>query len=563
VTELLESQETDPPTPPAAPQEPPPAPAPGRWRPELQTRRLALAAGAAVVLVVLILAVALSGGSGVQPPATGAAGVVPADALAYVNVSLDRGRPAVRQALSLAERFPDFPLASAAVQTRLGAILAGGRSVDFAGQIEPWLGNEAALALLNTPTSTAGSLIVLDVKDSGRAQAFIHSQGAVRHGSYGGTTLFAYPTGTELAFVSHFLVLGQDASVRSAIDVAAGKTPSLRSSPVYQRAAGAEPSGRVLDAYASLAGVRRVLAPQGGLVGALGDLLYQPALQGVTVSLTPATGGARIDVHSALDPTLTHLSAPATTAFAPTLQNVMPTGAILMLDVTGLDRVAPQVLNAGSVAGVAGGIGPLLSRLGSALSAEGVNVHSITSIFHAETAVAIVPHAQSPTLVIVARTAHPAQVRTELAQLEIPLAQLFKPPSSGPGKVPEFTDRSVAGITDHQLSLANGLELDYAVFRGLVVISTSIGGVEAVAERTHPLAQDPGFQFTLGSRPGAVTSLVYLDFRRLLALGEQTGLSSSATFRKLRGDLETISSAGLSSTRSAGESSAQLSIRIP
>ena len=33
----------------------------------------------------------------------------------------------------------------------------------------------------------------------------------------------------------------------------------------------------------------------------------------------------------------------------------MPTGSILMLDVTGLDRVAPAVLNAGSAAGVAGG----------------------------------------------------------------------------------------------------------------------------------------------------------------------------------------------------------------
>ena len=58
---------------------------------------------------------------------------------------------------------------------------------------------------------------------------------------------------------------------------------------------------RVLDVYASVAGVRRLLAPQGGVLGALGVLLYQPALTGVTVSLSPATGGARVRVHSALE----------------------------------------------------------------------------------------------------------------------------------------------------------------------------------------------------------------------------------------------------------------------
>jgi hypothetical protein len=525
-------------------------------------RRRAAAAALLAGLVVLVVFLLIRG-SGPAPPATGAAALVPSDALAYVNVSLDPGRPAVRHAVSLAERFPDFPLAAAAVQTRLGAVLGGGRSVDLISQIHPWLGNEAALALLNTPTSTAGSLLVLDVRDHARARAFVRGQGATAHGVYRGTALLAYPTGSELAFVSHFLVLGQDASVRAAIDVNAGSTRSLAGSAVYQRAAATEPDGRVLDAYASLAGVRRVLAAQGGVIGALGALLYQPALQGVAISLSPASGGARVTVHSALDPGLARVSSPSTAAFTPTLQNVMPTGSILMLDVVGLDRLAPSVLNAGAVAGVAGGIGPLLSRLGAALGAEGVNVHDVTSIFHPETAVSIVPHAGSPTLVIVARTTHAAQVRTELAQLEVPLAQLFTPPSSGPGKVPVFNDRAVAGITVHQLALSGGLELDYAVFHGLVVISTSLQGVSAVAQRSHALSSDPGFRFVLGSRPSRVTSLVYLDFGRLLALGQQTGLTSSPRFRALLGDLEKVTAIGLSSTRAPGESSAQLAVRTP
>jgi hypothetical protein len=509
--------------------------------------------------------------SGPPPPATGAAALVPSDALAYVNVSLDRERPAVRRAVDLAERFPDFSLAAAAVQTRLGAILAGGHSVDFSGQIGPWLGNEASLALLNTATSTAGSEIVLDVRDRTRARAFLRAQGATARGSYRGTPLLVYPTGSELAFVSHFLVVGQDTSVRTAIDVNAGRTRSLAGSAVYQRAATRESSGRVLDAYASLAGVRRVLTAQGGVFGALGTLLYQPALEGVAISLSPASGGARVQVHSALDPSLARISAPAASAFTPTLQNVIPTGSILMLDVVGLDRVAPSVLSAGAAAGVAGGIGPLLSRLGSALVSEGVNVHDLTSIFHGETAVAIVPHASSPTLahassptlVIVARTAHEAQVRTELAQLQIPLVQLFTPPNAPAGRAPAFTDTTVAGIPASQLVLSRGLQFDYAVFHGLVVISTSLEGVGAVAQHSHALSSDPGFRFALGARPARLTALVYLDFGRLLALGQQTGFTRGARVTALLGDLEKITSVGLSSTRSPGESSAQLSIRVP
>jgi hypothetical protein len=519
-------------------------------------------AGTVALAVAIALVLVLAGGDANPPPATGAAAIVPADALAYVNVSLDRGRPAVSSALRLAQRFPDYPLASAAVASRLATVAAGGgRSVDFASQVKPWLGSEAAMALLNTPTATAGSLIVLAVRDQSRARAFARGSGAVAHGSYRGTPLLVYPTGTELAFVRGFLVLGQDASVRSALDVAAGASPSLGSAAVYRRAAATLPADRVLDAYASLAGVRRVLAPQGGIVGALGDLLYQPALQGLTVAVSPTPAGARIQVRSALDSTLTQLSGPATSPFAPTLQSVMPTGSILMFDVTGLDRVAPRVLNAGSSAGVAGGIGPLLSRLGAALSAEGVNVKELVSIFHAETAVAIVPHAQSPALVVVARTNQPSRIAAELAQLQIPLAQLFK--SGNAGKVALFNDRPVAGITAHQLSLANGLEFDYAVSRGLVIISTSLQGIAAVAARQHTLARDPAFQAVLGDRAKLLTSVVFVDLVRLLGLGEQTGLTSSARFRALRPDLDKIKAIGVASTRAPGVSSTQLTVRVP
>jgi Protein of unknown function (DUF3352) len=525
---------------------------------------------AAVVVLIAVLVVLLATG-GEQPPATGAVRLVPADALVYIHLSTDTGRPAVKRALALARRFPDYPLAANLVSTRAGAIVGGGRSVDFGTDIRPWLGKEAAFALLNTSTSTAGSLIVLDVRNRAKATSFVEESGAVSSGSYRGTALERYPSGTTVAFVRHYLVLGQAASVRSAIDASAGRLPALANADAYRHAASGEPADRVLDAYASVAGVRRVLAPQGGLLGALGVLLYQPALTGTTISASAVGGGLRLRVHGALDPTLARAGAPPTREFSPTLAGELPEGTTVLLDVMGLDRVAPRVLGAGAAGGIAGRIGPLLQRLGAALNSEGVPVSRVTSLFSGETAVAVSPAvaakgslaARGPALEIVARTKNEASTRQLLARVEAPLAQLFPPPANGPGQVPEFSNVSLAGITAHQLRLAPGLQLDYAVFRGLVVVATSLQAIAGVARHAHSLSDESAYGAVLRDRPDPVSSLVFLDFNQLLSLAEQAGLTSSSRVAALRPDLEKIQAIGLTSTRGEADTTAELLLHIP
>ncbi|MGA9858967.1 MAG: DUF3352 domain-containing protein, partial [Solirubrobacteraceae bacterium] len=192
----------------------------------------------AVVIAVAAVALASTGaGTGGATSASGSspAAIVPADALAYVNLSLGSRRPEFRQTLAVLRRLPDFPLLGAAAVSRLGAILAGGRSVDMSTQITPWLGDQAALALLNTSTSTAGSLVLVAVRDHTRAAAFVHRMGAVADGSYHGHPLLRYPNGAELTFVGGFLVIGQTASLEAAIATAAGGH-SLAANPTYTRA---------------------------------------------------------------------------------------------------------------------------------------------------------------------------------------------------------------------------------------------------------------------------------------------------------------------------------------
>jgi hypothetical protein len=529
-----------------------------------------LAALAGVLLLAAVVAaVALSGGSEDAFP-TGAASIVPADTLAYINLSTDSSRPAVRQELALLERFPSYPLASAALLTRLASIVGGGKSVNFATDIKPWLGNEVAVAFLNTTSSAAGSLIALAVTDQSRARALLLRSGATSNGTYRGVQLYHYRTGTELAFVRNYLTLGQAASVRAAIDVSTGTSASLATNPAYLRASAGEPSDRVLDAYASAAGIQRILVSRGGALGGLGVLLYQPALDGAAISVTPAVGGAEVLVHSALNPSLKRLSGPPTPPFLPTLQNVAPSGSTLFLDTDGLDNAAPVVFKAAAAAGIGGQIGPLLHRLGDALAAEGVSPRTLVSLFSGETAVAVVPgragpagNARPPGLIIVSRTKDEAQTKATLATMEVPLAQLFPTPSSGPGQAPEFNDVQIDGVTAHELSLTPGLQLDYAVFNGLVVVSTTRDGIAAVIAHQRAIAGDRRFRATLATRPRRVSSLLFLDFSQLLSLGEQTGLTPSARVRALTPDLGKIRGVGMDSTSGEADTTAELFLQIP
>ena len=149
------------------------APTPGVYRRRRTTAVVGLLGVAAVVVLVVVL---LTGGgsSGDSGGGSGAlAAVIPADALAYVDIDIDRKDPSVTQALEVARRLPDFPLLGAAAARRLGALLGAGRSVNLSTDVSPWLGGRAALALLNTTTSTAGALIVVAVADQGDRKSVV------------------------------------------------------------------------------------------------------------------------------------------------------------------------------------------------------------------------------------------------------------------------------------------------------------------------------------------------------------------------------------------------------
>jgi len=550
-----------PPAPPAPPRQQPALPA----TPAIHRRRRLIASLAALLLIALAIAVTalLSDSGGAPPPATGAASVVPADALAYVHLSTDQSRGPVTQAVALDRRLPGFYSLTTSVIDRLEAIVGGGATLTYARDIRPWIGKEAALALLDTTSSSAGSLIVLDVRDRSGARALLRRTGATATGSYRGIAIESYPTGTELAFVKHYLVLGQDASVRSAIDVATDSAPSLAGTPAYDEAAAGEPADRVLDAYVSAAGVHRVLAGATGPLGALGALLSQPATTATTISVSPASGGVRVRVHGALSAGLEKLTG-RPQQFEPKLPNLLPTGSMVLVDAARLDTAAPRILDALGSMGIAGRVQPLLSRLGNALSAQSVHLGNVLELLRGEAAVALIPSADGPgpAPAIVARVANQAQARQTLANLEVPLQQLFPAPGSGPGQEDEWNDVQVAGVTVHELGVAPGLQLDYAVFDGLAVVSTSADAIGAIARHSRPMSADAEYRSAVGDQANRVTSLVSIDFSQLLSLAEQTGLTHGASVGAIGPDLARIHSVGLTSAAGDNDTTAELFLQI-
>jgi hypothetical protein len=184
------------------------------------------------------------------------------------------------------------------------------------------------------------------------------------------------------------------------------------------------------------------------------------------------------------------------------------------------------------------------------------------SLFSGETAVAISPGA-TPALLIVSRVRNAPAARAELASLESPVSALFSPSGANAIQVPELADHRVGSATVHELQLGPGLQIDYGVFDGLVVVSTSLEAIDGAAQHSRSLESEAAYKATLSDRPGRYSSLVFGDVSRLLALGEQTGLTTGAHTRELLPDLSRIRAVGVSSTSQGADTTTELSLEIP
>ena len=108
-----------------------------------------------------------------------------------------------------------------------------------------------------------------------------------------------------------------------------------------------------------------------------------------------------------------------------------------------------------------------------------------------------------------------------------------------------------------------GVRIVYAVFDGQLVVSTSPQGIRAVKDRSDSLADTEAFRGATAGLPSKVTALGFLDFTRLLQLGEQTGLRDNQRYLAIREDLRKVRAVGVATQAGANVSTAEFHVQIP
>jgi hypothetical protein len=177
-------------------------------------------------------------------------------------------------------------------------------------------------------------------------------------------------------------------------------------------------------------------------------------------------------------------------------------------------------------------LAPALQRLIAALGTTSAQLRpllagidaSVYRQFSGETAVVLLPNTPAPILALEARTKDEAASRKALA------------------KLPK--------------GFATG------VFDGKVVVATSPKGVQAFKAGGRHLDGTSQWQQAVGHPPDAVSSLLFFDFSRLLALGEQTGLDASRAYQAAKADLDKVRAIGAHTSGNDSESTAEISLLI-
>lgn len=314
----------------------------------------------------------------------------------------------------------------------------------------------------------------------------------------------------QAAYAGRYLLLGQRQAIRTARLLKAGKGPSLADAPSVKAQLARLPGDRVLDGWVSAAGLRRLLLPQGGSLALAAITLDQPGLRGLAFALRPGDAGAVAAFRSAIDPAAQRQRG-TPGEVTPEAVGAVPDGVLAAL--------------------VVGRLGQSLSRLGKLTGTTGLFSFSprVRKLLDRPSAVTLASGAGAPVLTISTRTADEADARAALAAL--------------PARV---RDR-----------------LPWKVANGRIVIATRRSGLDAATGKA-PLERSDVWR-RLFSDIGTVpaSSLLFLDFRKLLVLAEQTGLGSDPAYRAIKADLGRIAAIGARSQSSPGQSTVDLSLLIP
>jgi len=500
---------------------------------------------AVLVVGAVVLVASLAGGND-EPRDDEAVRLVPRDALVYGHATVEPNSDQWRFAGEVVRKLPTLRRLR---ERALRSLSRADRALDFDTSVRPWIGDEAAIALL-PDGRRASSLILVRVADQARARDFLRGAGRPRERRHKGVTVRSYGD-LATAFVGNFLAIGRPEHVRAAIDTRDGR--SLGDDSLFRSAVrGLEAEDPIAYAYASQDGVSRLLRRQGGLVARVGGLLERPGLRAAAASVRAGANGLRASVSSLLIPAAGH--APG---FQPTLTAEIPAGTIAYLGARGLDEIFDQLARIGAAGSVERVLGRELGSVG-----RRTLLRAVEPLLGRETALVVSPPASLPVISLVVANTSREEGGDVVVALQPLLAQLLQAPSAA-GQVPTLEPRRIAGVEAVTLRVSPSLELTYAAFDDKLVVSTSPEGVRRLRTGGKSLEDNPSFAPGLRGFLERPSSVVFLDLRRLTALAERAGLGDTPDYRAVQRDLARVGAVSAVTATERSSETAEIFLEVP
>jgi hypothetical protein len=487
------------------------------------------------------------------PPKDHALALVPASTMLYAHLDLDRGSQQYGRARGLASRFPHAGALISSAVAGLGA--PSGAQIDLKRDVKPWLGGEAALARFSDKRGLH-SIILIAERDERLATAFADRIGPgkarvrkIRH-----ERLRRYGGGFAATSLGGFLVLGDEAGVREAIDVGdpyrnrplaipRPAHPSLATVGDAVALRAGLPENRVADVYLSRDGVQRFLARAGGYAPQIDTLVDYGATGGLTAAAVAHEDGLEVQLLSALKPKLLKKSpsfAGALSPFEPTLASALSHDALLYLGVGKVGAGVQALL--GQARRSSPALGAALRGVARKLSAKSqLNIaRQALPLLGGEGAFVIEPTAKVPyaELIVAGVPAKPAGAA--IAKVAAAFVR-----GGGHGVEAAVTQRKVAGVAATSVQVSPSVNLTFAPFDGRLVVASDPAGVaEARGGKDHLSGNDEYSRVRRHVR-GPLSALVFLNLQELLALGERAGLASNPAYATFRDDIHHLVALGI------------------
>lgn len=526
----------------------------------------ALAAAALLAFLVPRLPCQFPSGD-VCAPADDAELVVPADALGYVHLTLDPDSEQYGNAAASLEGLPEVS------RQIIGRLLAqvpgpGGEPADFESDIAPWLGGQAAVAIV-PQAGSAEQVQLLEEGDPQAAADFAASLAASspRTADYRGVEISTDARGLATASVGGFLTIGTEAGVRRLVDVSSGAegVRPLSDDPVASELRDELPAERFAEAYVSEDGIESLIASESSPLSSLEPFVDAAASRGAAASLGAGEGTLEVSVRSLVDPERAK-SNPGFFAAFPAFDPELPER--LAADTLGYVGIAEPGTTVSELLAQATAEAPALAE-GFTAAAErlrdlgDVNVtDQLLPALGGEAAFALQPGAESrpapgpeqtttapapapeglpqgpapvapgeapvPILQFLADGVDSERARGALAQLQGPIAEALNTETSL--QAPVFDRREVDGVEIQVLRVSPTVNLTYALADDSLAVATQPEGVEQVIAGEGGLGEAERFTRATADFPSEPSLLAYLDLSGLVELGEREGLGEDPVY---------------------------------